>query len=179
MFTKADIEKYFVAEKEGSKWFMLIGAAGIIAGAILFFGFHSSFYKGAAVPPVIIGALMFAVGYVIYRRSDEDRKRNVYAYDMNPGELRNKELPRMKKVMKSFVSYRWIESFLAIAGLALFFRFYVVCEGDACRFSFFRKGLGLTLTIMSLIALVADYIAEKRGKVYLKGLETFARLTGS
>jgi hypothetical protein len=59
----------------------------------------------------------------------------------------------------------------------LFFRFYIICEGDACRFSFFRKGMGLTLTIMALIALAADYFAERRGKVYLKGLESFAKMT--
>jgi len=69
------------------------------------------------------------------------------------------------------------ENFLAVFGCILFFGFYVLCEGDTCRFSFFRKGLGLTLTIMSLIALVADYFAERRGKVYLKGLESFAKMT--
>lgn len=179
MFTKADIEKYFTAEKKESKLFMLIGIAGIITGLFFFFVMRSSFYKGAALPPAVIGALMFIVGFTIYKRSDEDRKRNVYAYDMNPAELRNKELPRMKKVMKNFISYRWTEIFLAVAGLALFFRFYVVCEGDTCRFSFFRKGMGLTLTIMSITALIADYFAEKRGKVYLQGLESFARMTGS
>lgn len=178
MFTKPDIEKYFIAEKKESKFFMLIGVAGIIAGAILFFAGKTSFYKGAAFPPAVIGVIMFIVGYTIYRRSDEDRKRNVYAYDMNPAELRDKELPRMKKVMKNFASYRWTEIFLAVFGLALFFRFYVVCEGDACRFSFFRKGMGLTLTIMSVIALVADYFAERRGKIYLQGLESFTKMTG-
>lgn len=177
MFTKADIEKYFVAEKQESKLFMLIGAAGIIAGFVLFFAFKTPFYKGAALPPAVIGAILFVVGYTIYKRSDEDRMRNVYAYDMNPAELRDKELPRMKKVMKSFVTYRWTEIFLAVFGVVLFFRFYILCEGDACRFSYFRKGLGLTLTIMSLIALAADYFAERRGKLYLKGLEEFTKMT--
>lgn len=177
MFTKTDIEKYFVREKQAGKLFMLIGFAGLLAGAVLYFGFKTSFYTGAAVPPAVIGLLMLVTGYTVYKRSDEDRKRNVYAYDMNPAELRNKELPRMKKVMRNFVSYRWIEIFLAVAGLAFFFRFYIVCEGDACRFSYFRKGMGLTLTIMSVIALAADYFAEKRGRVYTEGLENFTKMT--
>jgi hypothetical protein len=177
MFTKKNIEDYFVAEKKGGKLFIVLGLMAIVAGLILFFVGKTSFYKGAATPPFVIGVIMLATGYTVYKRSDEDRKRNVYNYDMNPAELRNKELPRMQKVMKRFASYRWAEIFLAIFGMALFFRFYIVCEGDTCRFSFFRKGMGLTLTIMSLMALAADYFAEKRARVYLKGLESFAKMT--
>jgi hypothetical protein len=177
MFTKTDIEKYFVAEKKESLLFILMGVTAITIGIVFFFFLKTDFYKGAAIPPALIGLLLATVGYTVYKRSDEDRKRNVYAYDMNPAELRNKELPRMKKVMKNFITYRWVEIFLAIAGLALFFRFYTICEGNTCRFSFFRKGMGLTLSIMAVIALAADYFAEKRGKVYAKGLESFAKMT--
>jgi hypothetical protein len=177
MFTKKDIEDYFVAEKKGGKLFIIMGFMAIIAGLILFVAGKTTFYKGASLPPTVIGAILFIAGYTVFKRSDEDRKRNVYNYDMNPAELRNKELPRMQKVMKRFASYRWAEIFLAIFGLVLFFRFYIVCEGDTCRFSFFRKGMGLTLTIMSLMALIADYIAEKWARVYLKGLESFAKMT--
>ena len=37
MFTKADIEKYFNAEKAESRVFMAIGICGIVAAIIFFF----------------------------------------------------------------------------------------------------------------------------------------------
>ena len=37
----------------------------------------------------------------------------------------------------------------------------------------FWKGFGVTVTIMALTALTADYFAAQRGTIYLKGLEAF------
>lgn len=167
MFTKADIEKYFIAEKQESKLFLLIGVAGIIAAIIFFFFLKTSFYKGAAIPLFLIGLLPGAAGYTVYKRSDEDRKRNVYAYDMNPSELKDKELPRMKKVMKNFIIYRYTEIFLFLAGAGLY-RFFIRDFSND-----FWRGMGLAVAVMALLALTADYFAEKRGKVYTKGIESF------
>jgi hypothetical protein len=167
MFSKTDIEKYFIAEKQESLLFLGIGVAGIIAALVFFFFLKTPFYKGAAIPLVLIGLLLGVVGYTVYRRSDEDRIRNVYAYDMNPQELKEKELPRMKAVMKSFVVYRYTEIALAILGIVLFVYF----KTHLARY--FWKGFGLTLAIMAVLALLADYFAEKRGHVYLKGVENF------
>ncbi|MBK8140711.1 MAG: hypothetical protein IPK57_06640 [Chitinophagaceae bacterium] len=111
MFTKSDIEAYFTGEKQESLLFLFIGIAGISTAIIFFFLLKTSFYLGAAIPLLVIGLLLGIVGYTIYKRSDDDRKRNVYAYDMNPSALKEKELPRMKKVMKNFVIYRWVEIF--------------------------------------------------------------------
>ena len=61
----------------------------------VFFFLKSNFYKGAAIPFVLIGLLLGIVGYTVYNRSDADRTRNVYAYDMNPSQLKNKELMRV------------------------------------------------------------------------------------
>jgi hypothetical protein len=115
----------------------------------------------------LIGLLLDIIGYTVYKRSDSDRIRNVYAYDMNPSQLKNEELPRMKTVMKNFVLYRYTEIALALAGIGLFFYF----RQNPDRF--FWKGFGLTLAIMAVTALAADYFAEKRGKIYTKGIESF------
>jgi ABC-type xylose transport system permease subunit len=114
MFTKTDIEKYFNAEKGESWVFIAIGIAGIIAAIIFFLFIKTNFYKGAAIPLVLVGLLLGIVGYNVYKRSDGDRTRNVYAYDMNPGELKEKELPRMETVMKNFVMYRYTEIVLVL-----------------------------------------------------------------
>ena len=167
MFTKEDIEKYFNAEKAESWIFIAIGIIGIII-AIFFFFFHkTNFYKGAAIPLLLVGLLLGVVGYTVHKRSDDDRIRNVYAYDMNPAELKEKELPRMKTVMKNFVVYRYTEIALALTGIGLFFYF----RTDATKL--FWKGFGLTLAIMAITALFADFFAEKRGRIYTNGIESF------
>lgn len=167
MFTKTDIEKYFTAEKSESLLFVVIGAAGIVTAIIFFFFLKTSFYKGAALPLLLIGLLLGIVGFTVYKRSDADRTRNTYAYDMNPQDLKIKELPRMQTVMKNFVIYRWVEIVLAATGIVLFVYF----RNNETQI--FWKGFGLALAIMALVALTADYFAEARGKVYVKGLKEF------
>jgi hypothetical protein len=167
MFTKADIEKYFTGEKQESLLFLFIGIAGIIAAIVFFFFLKTSFYKGAAIPLILIGLLLSVIGYTIYKRSDSDRQRNVYAYDMNPSELKEKELPRMKIVMKNFVIYRYVEIFLLLVGAGLYIYFIKDFTND------FWRGFGLALAVMALLALAADFFAEKRGKIYTKGIESF------
>jgi uncharacterized membrane protein len=167
MFSKTDIEKYFNAEKSVSLLFMLIGIAAVITAIGFFIFLKTNFYKGAAVPLLLFGLLLGIVGFTVYKRRDADRVRNVYAYDLNPAELRDKEIPRMKTVMKNFVIYRWVEIVLALTGIVLFFYFKDNTD------KIFWKGFGLTLAIMALTALTADYFAEKRGDIYLKGLESF------
>ena len=173
MFTKTDIEKYFNGEKAESWFFMAIGIAGIIVAIVFFFFLKTNFYKGAAIPLLLVGLLLGVVGFTVYKRSDEDRKRNVYAYDMNPSELKEKELPRMKNVMKNFVIYRYVEIALALTGIVLFIFFFKTETCFAGSQTPFWKGFGLTLAIMALLALAADFFAEKRGKVYIKGIESF------
>ncbi len=167
MFTKTDIEKYFTAEKSESIVFLSIGIAGVLAAIIFFFVIKTNFYKGAAIPLLLFGLLMGVVGFTIYKRSDADRIRNTYAYDMNPQDLKAKEMPRMQTVMKNFIIYRWLEIVLAVTGIVLFVYF----RNNAAQT--FWKGLGLSLTIMAIIALTADYFAEKRGRVYTNGLSEF------
>ena len=167
MFTKTDIEKYFNGEKSESLLFLSIGMAGVVAAVFFFFALKTNFYKGVAIPLLLIGLLLGIVGFTVYNRSDADRIRNVYAYDANPSELKMKELPRMQAVMKNFVIYRWVEIVLAITGIVLFVYF----RSNPAQI--FWKGVGLTLAIMALLALTADYFAEVRGRIYINGIESF------
>jgi len=167
MFTKADIEKYFMAEKQESLVFLIIGAIAVLLAIAFFFFLKTSFYKGAAVPLLFIGIIQIVVGFSVYNRSDEDRVRNVYSYDMEPARIKNEELPRMKTVNRNFVIYRYTEIALAIAGAGLLFYF----KSDPTKNYWY--GLGLTLMIQAILMLGADYFAEKRALGYTKGLELF------
>ena len=171
MFTKADIEKYFISEKKESLLFIVLGIAAVATAVIFFFFLKTNFHKGASLPLFLIGLLLGVVGFTVYKRSDEDRRRNVYAYDMNPSELKDKELPRMKTVMKNFIIYRWIEVFLLTAGILVYVYFIRDFKND------FWRGLGLALALMAFLALLADYFAENRGKKYTRGIESFISKT--
>ena len=167
MFTKTDIEKYFTAEKSESLLFVIIGTAAIIAAVVFFFFLKTNFCKGAAIPLLAVGLLLAVVGFTVYKRSDSDRIGNVYAYDLKPAELKDREIPRMKTVMKNFIIYRWVEIVLVVCGLALIYFF----RSNPTQAFWF--GIGLTLSIQAIIMLVADQAAETRAKLYTKGMEQF------
>jgi hypothetical protein len=165
MITRLDIEKYFVAEKQESLLFIAIGIAAIIIALLGLFVWKTQCWKGAAIPLIAIALIQIIVGYTVYARSDEDRKRNVYALDMNPQQLITKELPRMEKVNKNFVVYRYVEIALLIAGLAIYF----LSRGNIDKQ--FWLGLGIALAVQSALMLGADYFAEKRALVYTQQLK--------
>ena len=169
MDIKGEIEKYFMAEKQESLIFCLIGIAALLVAAGFFFFWKTNFSKGAAIPLLIIGLLQAIVGYAVFARSDEQRISNVYAADMNPGKLSNEELPRMRTVTKSFVVYRLVEISFILAGILL----VIIFNGPPSR-SFF-SGLGLSLAIQSLLMLGADSLAAKRAGIYRKQLEIFLK----
>ena len=171
MFTKTEIEKYFLAEKQESLVFIIIGVIALFLAVSFFFFIKTNLYKGASLPLLLIGLVQLSVGYIIYQRSDPDRIRNVYAYDMNPSQLRNEELPRMKLVNRNFIIYRWVEIICIITGTCLFFYF----RGNPAQS--FWQGLGMALAIQALVLLGADYFAEKRAKEYTRGLEKFLNAT--
>jgi drug/metabolite transporter (DMT)-like permease len=169
MLTKEAIEKYFMAEKAESAVFVAIGVVAIIAALWCLFASKTIIFKGAALPLIVVGVLLSVVGFTVYKRSDQDRIRNVYAFTMNPDDLKNKELPRMQKVMQNFVWYRYIEITLALVGILLFIFF-----NDNPQQAYW-KGFGLALALMALIALTADFFAEKRGHVYYNLLKVYTQ----
>jgi drug/metabolite transporter (DMT)-like permease len=169
MLTKEAIEKYFMAEKAESAVFVAIGLVAIIVALWCLFASKAFIFKGAALPLIAVGVLLGVVGFTVYKRSDEDRIKNVYAFTMNPDDLKNKELPRMQKVMQNFLWYRYIEITLAIVGILLFV--YFNHKGEQA----YWKGFGVALALMALIALTADFFAEKRGHVYYNLLKTYVQ----
>jgi hypothetical protein len=167
MLTKADIEKYFIAEKQESLVFLVIGIVAIVLALIFYFAVKTHFYRGAAIPFLILGLMQAVAGYTVYMKSDDQRVSQVYAYDMNPDQLKTIELTRMRKVKTNFLIYRWIEIGAFITGIALmiFFRNQPLKT--------FWLGFGITLTIMAAELFTADFIAEKRAVQYTSLLEEF------
>jgi hypothetical protein len=166
MLTKTDIEKYFIAEKQESLVFLIIGIAVIVIGLVFYFAMKTQVYRGAAIPLLVLGLVQAVAGYAVYVKSDDQRVSQVYAYDMNPDQLKTVELTRMRKVKTNFLIYRWIEIGLFIAGIALIIIFKTESKT-------FWLGFGLTLTLMAAELFIADFIAEKRAVYYTNLLEEF------
>ena len=168
MLTKTDIEKYFIAEKQESLVFLVIGIAAIVVGLIFYFAMKTQVYRGAAIPLLILGLVQAIAGYAVYVKSDDQRVSQVYAYDMNPDQLKTIELTRMRKVKTNFLIYRWVEIGVLIAGIALIVIFRTEPKT-------FWLGLGITLTLMAAELFIADFIAERRAVFYTNLLDEFNR----
>lgn len=171
MLTKADIENYFIAEKHESLLFLVVGLAAIVLALIFYFGVKTQVSRGAAIPLLVFGLMQAIAGYTVCQRSDDQRINQVYAYDMNPGQLKSGELIRMEKVNRNFNIYRWIEIGSVIAGIILI----LVFRNNPTKL--FWVGLGIALSVMAAELLVADFIAEKRALHYTNLLESFSGKT--
>src|SRR5450432_249777 len=167
MLTKADIEKYFIAEKHESLVFLVVGIIAIGVALIFYFVVKTQICRGAALPLLILGLIQAVAGYAVYIRSDDQRISQVYAYDMNPDQLKTVELTRMRKVKTNFLIYRWIEIGSIVAGLILILLFFKQ------PLQSFWLGFGITLTIMAAELFIADFIAERRAVHYTTLLEEF------
>jgi uncharacterized membrane protein len=171
MFEQKDfsfIYKYFIAEKQESLLFLIVGIVAILLAVIFWFFVKSnpSFFKGAAIPLLAIGLIQIAVGYSVYSRTDKQKANIAYNIGMEPvAYVKQTEQPRMKTVMKNFVIYRWVEIAFIITGLVLIFLFRLNPDRS------FWYGFGVALAIQAIIMLGADYFAEKRGKLYVNELE--------
>ena len=166
MFNKAAVETYFNAEKQASLFFMGIGLVAAIVALLLFFYFKNTWGRGAALPVLIIGLLQIVMGYTVYNRSDDQRKDIVYKMDLDPGAIKSKEIPRMQQVMRQFVMFRYAEIGFLLMGLVLYFLFKNQPDKQ------WWTGFGIGLLIQAGILLVADGIAERRGRLYLDGLQS-------
>jgi drug/metabolite transporter (DMT)-like permease len=163
--TKADIEKYFTAEKRESFLFMLVGLASVVMAFIGWFAIETERWKGAALPLFFIGILPLIVGYTVYRRSDKQMEEVQAMLERSSAELKQKELPRIQVVNKNFVVYRWIEIVFIVAALTLINTFY---NNTAMQL---WSGFGIALAILATILLIADHFAERRAQEYTKLLE--------
>jgi Mg2+/citrate symporter len=172
MLNKAEIEKYFIAEKQESLVFLILGIIAMVLALIFYLSAKSPVFKGAALPLLILGLVQTMAGYAVFAKSDDQRVSQVYAYDMNPDQLKTTELTRMRKVKTNFLVYRWVEIGFVIAGIILI----IIFRNDMERY--FWVGFGIALTLMAAEIFTADWIAEKRAVNYTNLLEEF-NLKGS
>lgn len=156
------VHKYFIAEKQAGMFFLVVGVVSVLLSLLFFVVIKTnpSLYKGMAIPLLVIGLLQSVVGFTVYSRSDTQRMDVSYKIGMDPGFVRNTELPRMEKVMRNFTIYKYVEIALLIAGIVLVV-LYRTNESKQ-----FLYGVGIALAIQAAVSLGADVMAEKRGGEY-------------
>ena len=157
------IKNYFNAEKAESLLFMGFGLLAILISIYCFFILKDNFWKGLAIPLVLFSLVQIAIGTIIYARSPKDSLRVEYIIKNEPEKIQSEEIPRMEKVMKNFVYYRYFEITMIVLGVILMF--------SLSNYGFW-KGFGLGLFIQCALLLSLDFFAEKRGYNYSKHLQT-------
>lgn len=153
--------KYFSGEKAESYIFIIAGVIALAMALYFFIAFKTSFWKGVAVPFIIVSLLELVVGYTIVTRSPKDCVQ-VETYIKNePAKIQTLEIPRMEKVMSNFVIFRYVEITLIFLGILLMYS----SKNDT-----FWRGIGLGFFIQASIVLSLDFFAERRGQIYLESL---------
>ncbi len=167
MFSKEAIEKYYLAEKNLGLLLLIVGIISLIACVIFFFVMKTNFHKGAAIPFLLIGLFQLYLGSQVYKTSDKQRIAAIYAYDMDPQQLKEKELPGMVNDLKSMNRAIIIEAVLMIAGIGLFLYF----KKDATKLLW--AGLGIALAIEVALCLFVEINIKTKTADYIKGLKEF------
>jgi hypothetical protein len=164
MKSKQFISTYFKSEQIESLMLLGIGMITLTEALYFLWGFDfSPFYKGMSWPLLLIALAEIGFGASIYFRSLLDIRKVEMYFREDPSKLKTEELPRMKQLMRNYVIYRWAQSALCIVGV-----FLIIGMNST---SDFWMGVGAGLWFQAGVMLVSDYFAERRGAVYIQGLE--------
>jgi hypothetical protein len=160
----SSIEKYFNGEKAESYVFIVIGLVALLIAFYFVFTLKTSFWRGVAIPFILVAMLEFIIGYTIVKRSPKDIYRVESFIKVQPSKITLDEIPRMEKVMKNFVIFRYVEICLILLGIILMY--------SSLNDTLWR-GIGLGLFMQASIVLSLDFFAERRGHIYLEYMKEF------
>jgi len=170
IITQSNIQAYFRAEKTKGLFFMVFGIAGAIA-ALLFFMSKSWLFQGMAVPMTLIGISQLIMGYAIYSGNDKLAKE-LDGEEMNIAVMKEKELPRLEREIRTVGVYQKVELAFIAVGLIM----AVAFRSDENRE--FLYGFGLALAVYVFAMFIGDYMTERRGRAYLSNLKKHLHTNG-
>lgn len=154
------VTNYFTEEKIESLFFIIIGSIAVLLALIFLLIIKYSFFKGMAIPLLLVGTMELIVGSKIYQRTPSDIIRVEQNIKTNTRDLQTIEIPRIEIVLQNFVIYKWIEICLILTSIILILVFYKSPQA-------FWKGLGLGLLIQACLLLCLNVMAEQRAETYL------------
>jgi hypothetical protein len=158
-----NMSDYFVAEKQESVIFVVVGLLAI--GFSLWLWMNGHRLKYMAYPLVVIALMQIVVGGTVYLRTDSQVSTLSAQLQVNPAALKAEETARMETVMKNFSIYKSIEMLLLIMGVGMiaFFQRHDV-----------TAGIGVGLVLQAAFTLTLDIFAETRGADYLSVVQSIA-----
>jgi hypothetical protein len=119
--------------------------------------------KGIAIPFLLVSSLEIIVGLTLIYRSPKDILRVETYLSEKTEMIQTEEIPRMEKVMRNFILFRYTEITLIFLGVILMY---------GARQNSLWNGIGVGLFIQSSTVLLLDFFAERRGEVYLEYLKS-------
>lgn len=158
-----DMSSYFVAEKQESVIFILVGLLAMSFSLWLWMNGHR--LKSMAYPLVVIALMQIVVGGTVYLRTDAQLSSLSAQLQANPAVFKAEETTRMKTVMKNFSIYKTIEMLLLITGIGMI---AILQRYDVAA------GIGVGLILQSTFTLALDVFAEARGTAYLSAIQGLA-----
>ena len=158
------INTFFSEEKIESLFFIIIGIIAILLAALFLFIIKYSFYKGIAIPLLLIGTIQVFIGINNYNLSLKHLKKIEHPLNNNLKNTPIIEQIRMEAVIRDFNIYKWIEIVFIICGIIVYLIFSKSSQ-------VFWKGIGLGLLIQSSLMLTLNLIAEDRRNSYTHSIK--------
>jgi FtsH-binding integral membrane protein len=170
MFTKADIDNYFISYRQEHLFLLLLAAVALVAAAVLFFVYKKELYKGIAIALASFAIVFFTTSFTEYKRADRLRDINRYNYDMHPEYLKTKEVDRLKSLHKKIQIELYLSLFFIAASIGLFFYATKKLQSN------YLQGIALAVFFMAGIAATTFYVMQKNALEYEKGILEFTKV---
>lgn len=160
---------YFSGEKTEALVFILpVGLLSLVFGAWLWVDSTGGFMRGVAIPFLLMGLMMSAVGGVVGLRTPAQMAQLEQSLHQAPDVARealDAERARMSRVNAAWTKYLILWGLMGVVGLALRF----LTSGD------FTQGLGIALVFLAGLGLLVDGFAERRTHPYELALSVAQR----
>ena len=169
MFTKTDIDNYFISYRQEHLFLLLLAAVAFIAALVLFFGYKKDLYKGIAIALASFAILFFTTSFGEYKRADRLRVVNAYNYDMHPEYLKVKEIKRVQSLQKTITIELYVSIVLVLAAIGLY---YYAAKKIQSKY---LQGIALGVFFLASIAASTFYIMQKNALQYERGIVEFTK----
>ncbi len=169
MFTKTDIEQYFVAFKNEQLFLIVLGSVTLIVAIVFFAGLKTQWYKGFALPLAVFAVLNMGAGFSNYKKADILKVRNVYNYDLHPELLLTKELPRINEMNQNFNVLIYINISIIFAAAFIFF-YFKKKDGNE-----YYMGVAASLFLVALLSVIIYSALKSRSKNYENGVINYTK----
>ncbi len=156
-----NMSNYFVAEKQESVIFIVVGLLAIGLSVWLWMNGHR--LKSMAYPLVVIALMQMVVGGLVYLRTDSQLSTLSAQMQVNPAAFKAEESTRMQTVLKNFSIYKAVEMLLLIVGVGMI---AFLQRNDMAA------GIGVGLVLQAAFTLTLDIFAEARGADYLSAVQS-------